>query len=451
MNGKIELVQLSGAGAGKRCTVPETGLRIGRASSNDLSIQDEELSRNHCLIEFKAGELRLVDLASANGTYVNGTSIGAEPHILHAGDVIEIGETRLRVVDSSSSASAAAVDLGLELKQNSKTAASNNAQEMAGRSRHSRLIYGLITLLLLIALVGIGFVFFSPDKGLANSVGGTEQKSSPLAAKDGFFALYYENIEADGSHIFRYQMTIGPDGVLRVVSDDVPGENRHVDKSTKLSQENIARVNAIFKTAGWAELDSVYSGVAVSEANEMKSRRIRVVRANNVKDVLVENTPEPNAFAVVREALETFSRNELGIWAIQYSREKLVSLSLASAETGDAKWEDRGVEYGNLGAAIKAYKESLFYLETVDPKPPHFAQVKAKLENAETELDKHYREQRFLANKAINLGDWADAHKQLRILCDLIPDKDDPRHKEANAKLVEIDARLRAAKKGGAK
>lgn len=445
MDKKYELIQLSGAEAGRRSVIPETGLRIGRASSNDLSIADEELSRNHCIIEYKAGTLQILDLASANGTYVNSESIGNSPYTLHGGDVIEIGVTRLRVIVPSEGGNGAAIDLGLEKTPPSATNAVGSPTKKLRTRRFVLIILGLLV------LIAAGVLFWLPvDQPSAPNTSATNEM--PLAAKkDGLFALYCENIEANNTFIFRYQMTIGPDAVLRVVSDNVPGENRHVDKSVRLTPEVIARVDAIFKTAGWDDLDSVYSGMSATDANELKSSRVRVVRAGKVKDVLVENTPEPPAFTAVREALETFARNELGIWAIQYSREKLVELSLASEETGDTKWADRGVEFGNLSAAIKAYKESLFYLETVDPKPQHFASVKKKLEVAESELDERYREQRFLANKAINLADWAEAQKQLRILCNLIPDKDDPRHKEANAKLVEIDGRLRAAKKGGSK
>ncbi len=442
---KYELVQIAGEGAGRRTPIPETGLRIGRASSNDLAIADEELSRNHCLIDFAADDLRILDLASANGTYVNGESIGAAPCVLHSGDVIEIGVTRLRVVSATDSGSAA-VDLGLESTPAAGTAGAANAPTKKSKARRFVLI-----IIGLLVLGAAGVLFWLPvDQAEPSQTAATSQWTL-AAEKNGFFSLYCENIEANNAFIFRYQMTIGPDAVLRVVSDNVPGENRHIDKSTRLSPEVIARVDAIFKTQGWKDLDPVYSGMSVMDANELKSSRVRVVRSGGVKDVLVENTPEPPAFTAVREALETFARNELGIWAIQYSREKLVELSLASEETGDAKWADRGVEYGNLSAAIKAYKESLFYLETVDPKPSHFASVKKKLEEADTELNMRYREQRFLANKALNLADWDEAKKQLRILCNLIPDKDDPRHKEANAKLIEIDARLRAAKKGGAK
>ncbi|MBR4939220.1 MAG: FHA domain-containing protein, partial [Kiritimatiellae bacterium] len=43
-----EIVIANGADAGRRYTVPAGGLRLGRSSSNDIHLPDEELSRNHC-------------------------------------------------------------------------------------------------------------------------------------------------------------------------------------------------------------------------------------------------------------------------------------------------------------------------------------------------------------------------------------------------------------------
>ena len=186
----------------------------------------------------------------------------------------------------------------------------------------------------------------------------------------------------------------------------------------------------------------------MEDENALKSFRIRVVRWNSIKDVLVENTQEPDAFREVRESLETFSRNELGIWAIQYSKEKLIELSEESAKIGDTKWEDREVEYGNLSAAVKAYKDALFYLETINPKPESFTTVKERLARSEAELKQRYEDQRFLADKAMNLGDWESAQNELKILCELVPDRDDPRHAEANARLVDVENRMKKARSG---
>ena len=94
-----ELMITSGALSGRRFAVPKEGLRLGRSSSNDIHIPDEELSRNHCLFELREPDgIALIDLASANGTYVNGVQLGAAPRELAIGDLVEVGSTAIRVV-----------------------------------------------------------------------------------------------------------------------------------------------------------------------------------------------------------------------------------------------------------------------------------------------------------------------------------------------------------------
>ena len=123
-------------------------------------------------------------------------------------------------------------------------------------------------------------------------------------------------------------------------------------------------------------------------------------------------------------------------------------MSAESERSADAKWEEREVEYGNLSAAVKAWKEAVFYLDTISPKPEGYAELKEKLAKGEEELSRRYKDQRFLADKAINLGDWEQAQAELKILCELVPEKDDPRHSEANAKLVDVENRMKKSKGG---
>ena len=192
-------------------------------------------------------------------------------------------------------------------------------------------------------------------------------------------------------------------------------------------------------------LDRTYTGSELN-AGELKSWELRVVYTTRVKVVKVINTQEPEAFKRLREKLEAFSKNELGIWAIQYSREKLVELAEKSAENARMKWGDRDVEFGNLNASIAAYKEALFYLETVNPKPSVYGIYKDALEMAEKELDGRYEEQRFKADKAINLKDWVAAKEELTILCEIIANREDDRYREAATKLIDVEKRL--GKKG---
>ena len=74
---------VNGALNGQRFVVKDGGVRLGRSSSNDIHIPDEELSRNHCLFEAVCdSDIRITDLASANGTLVNGKPLGNDPQTL---------------------------------------------------------------------------------------------------------------------------------------------------------------------------------------------------------------------------------------------------------------------------------------------------------------------------------------------------------------------------------
>ena len=464
MSKRPELLIVSGPMQGTRFQVGAGGVRLGRSSSNDVHLPDEELSRNHCLFEQSGEEgLRLTDLASANGTFVNGTQLGSDSRELALGDTIEVGSTKITVVKEGESAPpppppppppaapvrAAPVGgpvdhgLGSAAPQGGAPAIRAGDAKSPAQQKRSPIANILWIVAALLVAGAIAVVLYTPRESEKTVVKVTEEKVEPKLT-----ALYYEKVEADASRIFRYQMTIDESGTLRVAFDDVPGENRHVDKKAKLSDAAMKRIFEILETPGFSSLDEEYTGASVSDENALNSYRIRVVRWNNVRDVLVENAPEPDSFRQVREALEAFSRNELGIWAIQYSREKLLELSEQSMHVADAKWEEREVEYGNLSAAVKAYREAVFYLETINPKPDGYAELKDKLARTEEELKKRYEDQRFLADKAINLGDWEVAQSELKVLCSLVPEKDDPRHAEANAKLVDVENRMKKARSG---
>lgn len=447
-----ELTIMSGDLAGKRFAVPKEGLRLGRSSSNDISIPDEELSRNHCLFEQREPDgITVVDLASANGTYVNGVALGAEARELVAGDLVEVGSTSIRVVEEGapmpvSVSSAGAVDLGLGA---GTVRGGESAGPGATAAKHRSPLANILWLVVVLVFgTAITLVLIFPR---ARESAPAPHALETTPAHAALTSLSYEKVEADATRIFRFQMTIDSAGELSVVYDDVPGENRHVDKHCKLSAKALERIHEIFETRGWSELEPAYTGQSASGENALTSWRIRTVFGKEIREVLVENSVEPEAFATVREALEAFSQNELGIWALQYSREKLIELSAESARIGDAKWEEIDVEYGNLSAAVKAYKEAIYYLDTVNPKPEGYPTLKEKLSEAEAELARRYKDQRFLADKAINLGDWETARVELRTLCDMVPEKNDPRHAEANAKLVDVENRIRRAKKGGKK
>ena len=88
------LLRLStGPLAGKVFEVGTT-LRVGRHPFNELSLSDPGLSRYHCWIMVKDGAPCVEDLASANGTFVNGERVRTR-RTLKAGDVIRVGSTEI--------------------------------------------------------------------------------------------------------------------------------------------------------------------------------------------------------------------------------------------------------------------------------------------------------------------------------------------------------------------
>jgi adenylate cyclase len=69
---------------------------IGRNPTTDVTLLDENISREHAIILLDAdsGAYSVEDLQSTNGTKVNGK--GIRSHDLADGDEIQIGHTRFR-------------------------------------------------------------------------------------------------------------------------------------------------------------------------------------------------------------------------------------------------------------------------------------------------------------------------------------------------------------------
>jgi hypothetical protein len=83
-------------------TFPLVGdlIRIGRSKHNEIRIDVGGVSRFHCQLIRKEGQLLLEDLGSANGTFIAGAEI-KEPYPLSVGDVAYLSDERLVFHDGS--------------------------------------------------------------------------------------------------------------------------------------------------------------------------------------------------------------------------------------------------------------------------------------------------------------------------------------------------------------
>ncbi|HUG35224.1 MAG TPA: FHA domain-containing protein [Anaerolineales bacterium] len=105
---QFQLIMRSGPTPGAAFTLEGDQMTIGRDSSNEITINDSEVSRRHARLTFQGGKYVLEDLGSTNGTFVNGQRL-AGPRVLKAGEVVSFGEQIVLVFEVSTFDPAATV------------------------------------------------------------------------------------------------------------------------------------------------------------------------------------------------------------------------------------------------------------------------------------------------------------------------------------------------------
>jgi pSer/pThr/pTyr-binding forkhead associated (FHA) protein len=114
---RVTLTVTQGTLAGKAYTFTRrTNCLVGRAGDCDIRLpmdyEHSDISRHHCVFEIDPPRMRVRDLGSANGTYLNGVKIGQRPsyqpreeadlsacpaYELDDGDEVQIGRLVFRV------------------------------------------------------------------------------------------------------------------------------------------------------------------------------------------------------------------------------------------------------------------------------------------------------------------------------------------------------------------
>ena len=454
-----KIVVEAGPNRGSEFAVPAAGARVGRSSQNDIALADPLLSRHHCRFELRDAALWLVDLASANQTQVNGKVI--EEQHLNTGDAVQVGNTVLRVtaMDESAPPSIAApqpqpviahaisisetqsvptgpivqpqmpmIDLGLDRRN-----------ELPRTARHT--LRPLLWSVAGVTVLLLGVLFLIDNNPTA------KPQPQPIPeVQDLTLQIIYEKIEADPNTIFRYEMTLSPDNLIAIRIDDLKQDN-HPRKELRISDAE--RVKGLAKellASGFFKLDPAYVGIN-PQPGAMNSWDLTIIVGRQVHHCRVVNRLEPEIFRTVRERLETFGKNELGIWAIQFSRDKLIDLAAEAFRVGRKNYDEREIQYGNLFQAITRFDEAAFYLQTVNPKPDFESEIVESRRRAQEELDRRYTEHCFLADRAINMQEWQTAAQELRVLRELVPDRQNERYKDTTRKLIDVEARINSRRK----
>lgn len=71
---------------------------IGRAMNHVLAIPDNSISRNHIEVEFKNGSLFITDLATSNGTKLDGDAIPKSTQIQYKeSQILILGQSEVKI------------------------------------------------------------------------------------------------------------------------------------------------------------------------------------------------------------------------------------------------------------------------------------------------------------------------------------------------------------------
>ncbi|AKF10975.1 sigma 54-interacting transcriptional regulator [Sandaracinus amylolyticus] len=92
----LRLSVVSGADLGKEAVAESGVLRVGAARDNDLVLSDPSVSRRHFQVTLRQHEVRVDDLGSTNGTFVQGVRILSA--ILAPGSLVQVGNTAIRAI-----------------------------------------------------------------------------------------------------------------------------------------------------------------------------------------------------------------------------------------------------------------------------------------------------------------------------------------------------------------
>jgi hypothetical protein len=137
--------------------------RLGRASDNDIVLEDITVSQHHAVISFDRGRAFLRDLGSSNGTFIEGSRVtGGE---LGNGSAIRLGRAPLVYRDSAGAYSAATLVSVPRNQDRTRTAPSQRNFSLARTGS----VLGSLFLLGLVATLAGRHLFFSSSSSVGSS------------------------------------------------------------------------------------------------------------------------------------------------------------------------------------------------------------------------------------------------------------------------------------------
>ena len=418
-----ELTILYG-GRREKFEVSKQSLSIGRSPDNDIVLQDPAVSSRHCEIKFTEEKFYIIDKESSNGTWLNGREV-SKAELLPA-DRVGIGDTTLiftqkaRPKPSLKSGSFGKLSPSLIFpapltKGGTRGIGGGNRWgriQLCSRSLSFLTKLNIRILVVLILVLGTVFIF------LGRVVGRPRKVLLDTAI------LEIDMVEESGGskELRRSQISISA-GLLHFYYDDL-GRRRHLYREANLSGEEINELQKKVMNSGLFEIS------VINHSNSEGEGLLTVSARLNSYDRKVSFSGDlPEGIASFKEELELLVDRRFDFPSLLFSGEELVEKAEKAFARGKLFYDERERRSDNLFNSVGAFKEALWYLEAVEPKPAFLSTVEECLYRSQEELTDEFKKLRFQAEKAMRLSEWDDARTNLEEILVRIPDKTDERYK----------------------
>ena len=168
-----KLVILSEGMTGRTHELAAERTTIGRVEDNTLPIPEPSVSSHHCEVLLQGAEVRVRDLNSTNGTFIDGHQITEA--LLKPGQILRLGKIELRLETDAAAQPKKPVEHTLvlpkgvslnELEQGPRTTGIDTAGKGFSKKQNktNRLFFIVVGLVMLLIIVVLVYVFFSQVK-----------------------------------------------------------------------------------------------------------------------------------------------------------------------------------------------------------------------------------------------------------------------------------------------
>lgn len=397
-----------GRGRGQRFEFDAENVTIGRGAENDVVLNDAGVSRTHARIQKQGPAFLLLDNGSANGTELNGVTIG-KPSTLRAGDKIGVGPVTFEFV----SGDGADTRITAQPKRDQQTRVSampGEAKEVAphaGAAASAQAAASLaatwaqMPMPLRLAVVG----------GLALMVVGIAVKA--VQSKEPRHGLECPETVA--------------------VDDDVAGFSfGHGEVDVDCG----AKVVFGFSVPQNTRVLFHYQAMRIASPSELE---LRVNGKHLAWAPVAGARGEPQAVTLPLEALSEDGRNFVSAtenqkgkeWAVGKVRVETLAVTAgdlgaarAAYERGRRKLEERRIAPRNLYDAWKAFTEARRQMEGLAQKPPLYDEVAQLIKDGERDMDKQCAKLLFSAERFERYGQDDRAQQTYREVLKHFPGED---------------------------